>query len=155
MPVLTRNRARVLVVGVVASVGLFVWWIERDRARHVDRPATTESHVAAARMALREIQTAQEIHAAEHDGRYSGSVDTLLALDAELALWLERGVTASLEAGDDGAWYAAEVAHQALGDWRCRVASDSAAAVLDGRLVAGEQSCDPAPDDAESPDAGP
>lgn len=153
MAILTRNRVRVVVVGLIALVALFVWWIERDRARHVDRPAT-ESHVAAARMALREIQTAQEIHAAEREGRYSGSLDTLLALDAELAPWLERGVTARIESGHDGAWYAADVAHRALGDWRCRVASDSAPAVLDGRLVAGEQSCDPAPDDVESAGAG-
>ena len=140
---------RVALIALIGALALFVWWLERDRARHVDRPPTPAAHEAAARMTLREIQTAQELHAAEHDGRYGMSLDSLRVLDPELSVWLEpaRGVIARLDAGVDGAWYVAEVAHRAVPGFRCRVASDSAPAVRAGALRAWEESC--APRDAE------
>ena len=140
----TRNRVRWTVIGSLAIGALFIWWLERDRARHVDRPADTESHIAAARMALREIRTAQELHAAEHDGRYSGSIDTLVAVDGELAAWLDatRGVTARVDAGVAGEWYAAEVGHRGVPGLRCRVASDSAPEALAGALSPWVEACD-------------
>lgn len=145
-----RSRLRWIVVAVVALVGLFVWWLERDRARHFERDHGGPSHVAAARMTLREIQVAQELHAADNDGRYAASLDPLRALDSELGPLLAGGVTATVEGGGDGAWYAAEAGHRELPGWRCRVASDSAPAVLAGDLAAGEQSCDPPPQSTDA-----
>lgn len=147
MPRISR-LARILLLAAIL-VTAAVWWLERDRARHVDRPDDDPAaQVAAARWALREIVAAQEIHAAEHEGRYATSIGALVGTHAELGRRLEpsRGVSAGLSADTLGGWYSAEVGHVDLGDWRCRVASDSAPLVLGGRLPPGEQVCDPTPD---------
>ncbi|HEX6588354.1 MAG TPA: hypothetical protein VF039_04980 [Longimicrobiales bacterium] len=144
---------RILVPVALVLGLLFAWWIERDRARHVDRPESARSHVAAARMVLREIAVAQEVYAAEHDGRYAASLDTLLALNAEIAPLIERGVRAVVSADTAGAWYAAQVGHDALPGWRCRMAGEGSPDVLAGRLPAWEHACDPTPgDDVDSDD---
>lgn len=139
------TRLRWIAIAAVVFFALFVWFLERDRARHVDRPPTTESHVAAARMALREIQMAQELHAAERDGRYTGSLDSVLALDPELGAWLERGVLAEVEGDAGGAWYAARVRHRDVPGFRCTAASDSAPADRADGAAPGDMACTPLP----------
>ena len=138
------KRARVVIALLIVAAA-FVWWIDRSRVHDHGGPPEPRDHANAARSALWEIRTAQELFAAEHDGRYAA---TLGELDgAELARRLEPsgGVTASVVGDSTGAWYAAEVGHERLPGWRCRFATEEAPDARSGDLAAGEEVCDPLP----------
>lgn len=142
-----------LLVGVLSLGGLLVYWVEPGCACGGPE-AGPRTYVAAARSALREIRTAQEMHAAYHEGRYAASLEQLRGTTTELERRLapETGVVARVSGDRDGGWYVVEVGHGLLPGWSCRFGTEGAPVAASGELEAGVELCDVVPDTAAAED---